>query len=400
MHRALERLGSLRLALVLLLALAAVGALGSALPQGLEAAEVRERYPALAEVLLALGLTDFYRGPLFRGLLALFTINLLACGMGRSRVGWHAFRGRGAGSVRLPLGDREGWAERLRAAGFRVTCPAPLAARRQGWAFLGFPLTHLSLPLILAGGLWGSLGGFVGTQNVHVGQSTPTVYDWAEEAPTALPWVLHVDDFELRHHPTLLRLSVAGPQGPATEVAARVGARVAVPGTAYAVHLHAFDAAGGDLSFSVEGPGGPWGPLSRATADQSPVRLTPVAFKDPEVSRAAATVSLRRADGAVVARQAVAVNHPLVHDGYRIFLTAWGEDAQGFPFAGFQLVRDPGQPLLWTGTFALIVGLAGLFLGDGAWAREEGEVLVLQSSRGRKRLGALLGPFPEPPPTG
>lgn len=390
----LRRLGSRRLALTLLLAVAALGALGSVVPQGLEASVYRQRYPQAAEWILGLGLGHYYTGPLFRGLLAALVANLLACGLHRAGEGLRQCGARGKGVARVPLGEGEPWAERLRREGFRVVSPSPLVAVRRSWVFLGFPLTHLSPPLILAGGLWGSLFGFVGTQNVHVGQGTLSFRNWSAGVQAPLPFELRVEDLRIDHYPILLEVAVAGPGAPPAEVRVREGSRIPVAGTPYAVLLGRFDAASGDLTWLVDGPQGRQGPFSKATAAASPVRVAPLAFKDPDVRRAEAVVSLRGADGEPVVRQAVSVNAPLVHGGLRIYLTAWGDDDYGFPYAGFQIVRDPGQPLLWAGALALSLGILLLAFGDGAWAREEAGHLVLGASRGRRRLDSLLREAP------
>jgi cytochrome c biogenesis protein ResB len=87
MRSLLRRLASIRLALILLFALALFGALGSVIPQNLGPAEYVRRYPAASRFILALGLDQYYSGPLYRGLLGLLGANLLACAVGRSAEG-------------------------------------------------------------------------------------------------------------------------------------------------------------------------------------------------------------------------------------------------------------------------------------------------------------------------
>lgn len=390
MSRLLSRLASLRLTLGLLLTLAALAAAGTFLPQNLDTAVFRARYPEWGPLLLALGLDRFYAGPVFRGLLLLFTVNLLACATGRSREGWRHARGMGRPSVRAPSGGA-GWADTLRARGFRVRQAEPLRASRRLWAFLGFPLVHLAPPLVMAGGLWGSLGGFVGTQNVHVGGLTPTVYDWNQERDRRLPFVLAVEDFQLLHYPAELQVQILDGGAPRT-VEVRVGGTVIVDGSPYRVRVADFHPSTGDLTYWVGGPHGDAGPFFRNQEEGAPLRVRPLAFRDPQVRRVEARVSLRDERGQAVARQVVAINEPLVHGGLRIYLTAWGADDDGRPFTGFQVVRDPGQPLVWTGSLAFSLGLLLLLFGDGAWVREEAGELLCRASRGAARARALLTP--------
>jgi len=395
MSRLLPRLASLRLTIGLLIALALLGAVGTTVPQGLAPSEYALRYPGFGSLVPSLGLDRFFSGPLYRGLLAVFTANLLACAIGRSKQAWRNFRGTGAGAARAaPAGHP--WPALLRARGFHVAAEAPLHASRRTWAFLGFPLVHLAPPLILAGGLWGGTAGFVATQNVRVGDFTLSAYDWADQADRTLPFALVVEDLRRDYYPLQLQVQVLGPAEPLL-IELRVGDATPVPGTPHRLRVADFDPQGGDMTYFVSGPGGDRGPFSRGRETGAPVRARPLAYHDPEIRRAEAVVTLRSPNGEVGARSAVAVNQPLVFAGCRVYLTAWGDDAEGKPFAGFQIVRDPGQPLVWTASVALSFGLFLLLFGDGAWVREEDGALVCRASRGSARARALLAPPAEPP---
>ncbi len=388
MKRWFGRLGSVRLSLFLLLLIAAAAAAGSALPQGLDPSQLRREHPLLAPVFLALGLDHWYTGPLFRGLLGLLTVNVLACGLRRSADGWKAFCGRPVPTWKGPLENREGWIQALREHGFRIESETPLRAHLRPWAFLGFPLTHLAVPVITAGALAGSLTGFVGTQNVHVGSELVSFYNWSTRKRDSLPFRIRVEDFRLTHYPLQLRLRLAARGSEPVEVTAREGQRVPVADSSYTVRLGRFDPETQDLTFWVEGPGGLLGPFSRATREQSPVDLIPLAFRDPEVRRAEAQVAVLDGRGRTLRRAVVAVNEPLVHGGLRIFLTAWGSDPYGFPFVGFQIVRDPAQPLVWAGAALLVVGL-GLSWVPGARVWEDRDQVLARATRGTSWMAGL-----------
>ena len=135
----LGRLGralrSQALAVALLIAIAVLAAVGTVTsPPG--SGEVAGRGP-LAR---AIGVERTFSSPLFLALVAAAALNVAVCT-------WHRL------------------APRLR-------------ARKGGWrAFTDLAL-HGSLLLILAGGAAKGAFGFTGTQNVHVGGYTDTVYDW------------------------------------------------------------------------------------------------------------------------------------------------------------------------------------------------------------------------------
>ncbi len=396
MKRWFGRLGSVRLTLFLLLLIAISAAAGSVLPQGWGPARLRAEHPRLAPLLLALGLDHWYTSLAFRGLLGLLTVNVIACSIRRSASGWQALRGRPAPAWQAPLGDREQWIRALRSRGFRIENEVPLRARLRPWAFLGFPLTHMAVPVITAGALAGSLTGFVGTQNVHVGAELTSFYNWSARKQDTLPFRLRVEDFKLIHYPLKLRLRIVAPGGAPVEVEAREGQRVRVAGTPYAVRLGRFDPGTQDLTFWVEGPGGTDGPFSRDTRKQSPVDVAPLAYRDPEVRRAEARVAVLDPAGRPVRRTTVAVNEPLVYGGFRIFLTAWGRDPYGFPFVGFQIVRDPAQPVVWAGTNMLVAGLALMFVPGARVWEADGRILG-RATRGRAWLAGLKKSCAEAP---
>lgn len=383
-----RRLTSPRLSVALLLTLPGCGILGTLVPQGLGPSQYKDLYPTAWRLILAAGMGDYYRSPFYRGLLILFAANLLACSARRSldsvRNVWasgRAFRIAGVGSGGMAPAQ-------LVRSGFRIRSEQPLHATRRAWAFLGFPLAHLGPLAVLLGGLWGSLDGFVGTKNVYVGGSTETVYVWSEESDRRLPFTLAVEDFRLLNYP--LEIEVRATAGEERAVLrTRVGRMTRVPGTPYGVRIDRFDPAEGDAPYWVETPGGRVGPFLRENMASAPVRLEFLAYRDPEVRRAEAIVALLGSDAKALARQRVAINEPLVFGGLRIFLTAWGKDAQNRPYAGFQVVRDPGQTLTWFGSAILCAGLALLLFIDGAWVREEGGALVGATSRrnGFRRLG-------------
>ncbi|WP_025324404.1 cytochrome c biogenesis protein ResB [Deferrisoma camini] len=396
MNRLLRRLGSVRLCVGLLLVLALAAALATVLPQNLDRAAFLQRFPRAGPWLVALGFPRFFASPLYRGLLVLLTLNLLTCALGRSVEGWRAFRGRGTARIRVDGPPDPGMADRLRAAGFRIRSASPLRASRRPWAFLGFPLTHLSLPVIFGGALLGSLAGFVATQTVYVGDETRTAFDWRLEKERALPFRLRVDGFRQQYYPIALKVRLGPRNGPTREVVTREGGRVQVPGIDLTVRIGRFDPETGNLTFWVESPRGTLGPFSRENRDDGPVSLTPLGFRDPQLRRVEARVRVLGPGGETVRQAVIAVNEPLVHAGVRVYLTAWGTDPYGFGWVGFQITRDPGQPLVWTGSACFVLGLGLLALGGGAWVREERGVVLAGATGGRQALRALL--LPPPPP--
>jgi len=191
-----QQLCSLKLAVILLIAVAAATALGSLFPQmpaGIPAdptaqanwlAIVGERYGAAAGFLQALGLFNLYHAPWFIVLLAALLLNTAACTLERfARIWRTAFAAprvvgpdafyrtgthRAAWTV-APGRSPVGLAEALKTSLARHRCRLHveesagviyLFAERFRWTRLGTPITHTGLVLLVIGAAWSMAAGW------------------------------------------------------------------------------------------------------------------------------------------------------------------------------------------------------------------------------------------------
>ena len=96
-------------------------------------------------------------------------------------------------------------------------------------------------------------------------------------------------------------------------------------------------------------------------------------------------------------RQAVIeVNTPLIYRGVAIYQTAYNRDESGFWACGFQLSKDPGEPLVWLGsvvlTLAILLVFFVRFFAVGVVPMENGFRLVaLAGFRGELGVEKLRG---------
>jgi cytochrome c biogenesis protein len=354
--RWLDFFTSVRLTIVLLLGLATSATLGTIKP--LE----ENRYEL------------YYQSPLFRLLLLLLALNLLACT-------WKTLRRNLADRQRL--GDRLAThsgtvsinsdpTELLQSAGFHLTAlPDGVLAWRGRPGRWGSTLVHLSLLLILLGGTLSSFG-FIGTTQIAVGETSDQYFDWGTEQDTPLGFTLRLDDFQLQYYPIDVRFSAYEPMSKTelADIITREGESVdlPLPGlTAQVVRFVPFDQT---LTLDILQNGRKIGtyltpsnrskeaPIPNFLDQQLLLRLT--GFRDPVIRQYQSKVSVLE-DGQVVKQALVEVNHPLVHRGIAIYQTAWNQDEFGFYYSGFQLSKDPGEPLVWAGSILLVLGLYAAF---------------------------------------
>ena len=153
------------LAVALFIAIAVLAAIGTVTsPPG------SGEGPGRGPLARAIGVERTFSSPLFLVLVAAAALNVAVCT-------WHR------------LGPR-------------------LRARKGGWRAVTDLALHGSLLLILAGGAAKGALGFIGTQNVHVGGHTDTVYDWRGGVDAPLGFRLQVEDFEERYYPARARIGV------------------------------------------------------------------------------------------------------------------------------------------------------------------------------------------------
>jgi cytochrome c biogenesis protein len=90
------------------------------------------------------------------------------------------------------------------------------------------------------------------------------------------------------------------------------------------------------------------------------VVIKPTAFRDPLLKQLHSEVSILE-NGEVVRQGIIEVNRPLIHRGVAIYQTAYNRDESGFWSCGFQMSKDPGEPLVWLGCIVLVLALFLVF---------------------------------------
>jgi hypothetical protein len=320
---ALRALRSQRLALVLLLAVAAMAAAGSALsPPTLPGAGVPTREGwSVARVI---GARQTYSSPLFVSLLALLVVNVALCTAHR----WTASGGRGT-------------------------------TLRRGTDLV----LHASLILVLAGGaLKGALGS-VATKNVHVGGETAAMLDWGTGADKPLGFTLRVEEYREERLPARVALGVRDALSGRRVALLELTEGVPKPlsGSGLTLRVTGYDPASGAIGVEAEERAGrgqlyfgtrPGQETERVVGGQ---RLTLVAWRS-DVRTVRARVAFIEG-GRRVLEGWLDPNGPLRHRGTGFSLTGWGTDEFGAAYCGIQAVRDPGAPLFWAGCVLLVLAV-------------------------------------------
>lgn len=397
MKAVLNRLGSIKLTLTVLLLLSCAAAFGTFLPRGgnIEAWQGIAGN-AGARMALALGLTDFYHSIWFTSLLAVLVINLLSCmvnrfpGMLSSLSGKTALGREAAFDLPVVKTSADMVAAALKASGFRPKGSSVEGIYSRGSSGYAFTLlAHGSILLIMVFSILGSALGFVATQRVYVGDTTTTAFNWKIRADAPLPFELRAEDFTLLPNPVGVRLGVlkmeTGKKGKV--ITTHEGGTFKVPGIEGRIRLEKFDIEEKNFLASWIRADGTRKEIGRdQEIGDSGISLALIAFATWPERQAVAGITLVYEEGDKRPGE-ISVNHPMVSDGIRIYLTDYGQDNVGFPYVGFQFVHDPGQTGVWTGCVLFLVCLPGTFFLRHSCAvvvNEGGRLKIYLSSKGNR----------------
>lgn len=216
-------LASLKLTLFVFFALAAASVIGTLLPQGVSPAELQNHYPTIAPIINLLGLSDLYHTSWFRLLLFLLCTNLLVCTVDRlpktvrliqkredpfdsdkltkfahsSKFSSPKPPAEAQAIIRETVSENFGPLHELGSSG-----PFCGVSEKGRWSRLTVYGVHLSVLVVLAGALAGSLLGFKGSLNLPEGASSNEINLSDGENAIILPFQIRCDKFDVSFYDT------------------------------------------------------------------------------------------------------------------------------------------------------------------------------------------------------
>jgi cytochrome c biogenesis protein len=218
---------SLKLTISLLILLAILSIIGTLIAQNATRSEYIQRYgPGLYEVLNFFNLFDMYHSLWFKAILVFLMINLVTCSLHRFPGVWKQIsRETNSGGledsmlkvlpyvekVRNPIQPEAKAEENIRSYLKKWFGNPRLIETEKAMTFysekgrfsrLGVYVTHLSLLIILIGGLIGSQFGFKGFVNILEGETVDQIYERGEngEIPRPLSFSVRCDDFNITYY--------------------------------------------------------------------------------------------------------------------------------------------------------------------------------------------------------
>ncbi len=215
---------SVKLSVIVLLALAATSVIGTIIPQNANPMMYIQNYgETLYSIFNALDFFDMYHAWWFRLLLALLAVNIIVCSVERLSATWKIVFPKKinyqASRFRQSR-NRVDWREKKPLDGLQSLYESYLGkhfshikshekengrlifGEKGRWTRLGVYTVHFSILLLLLGGLVGSFFGFEGFANIPEGETVRRIALKNSNEEKTLPFVIRCDDFSLSHYET------------------------------------------------------------------------------------------------------------------------------------------------------------------------------------------------------
>ena len=214
---------SLKLTITVLILLASLSIIGTLITQNATRAEYLQRYGiGLYEVLNFFNLFDMYHSWWFSAILLFLVVNLITCSIQRL-PGIFSQISHGSGELEdrmlkaipyvekiqipNPASREENIQSSLRRwfrnwGRIETERTVTLFSEKGKFSRLGVPITHLSILIILAGGIVGSVYGFKGRAEILKGETVNRIFLRARdgEIPKPLDFSVRCDDFKVTYY--------------------------------------------------------------------------------------------------------------------------------------------------------------------------------------------------------
>lgn len=215
---------------------------------------------------------------------------------------------------------------------------------------------HAGVLLTLAGCIATSFG-YIATVNIYEGTSVNQFYRWDKEEDVNLGFDLFLKKINTEYYPVPVKVGVLKGQNKDKLFILKTGESFEYNN--YRITAESFDPTSEHLKLAVYEQGRKIGSYSTSGLSDLPpgfpYTFALVAFQNPRLKRLWVDLDLRK-DSEKLAGGTSEVNGPFQWGGLYFYNTLTGKDSNGMPYAGIQIVRDPGRPLVFAGFAVMGLG--------------------------------------------
>lgn len=418
---------SIKLTIFLLILLAIISIIGTFIPQNASPTEYLQRYGTNLYLLLDFfNLFDMYHSWWFSTILLILSINLIACSIQRLPSLWNQVFHKKEVKVledsvikslpyvrQIPMKKTEEeiseqfkrWfrnLERIDSSSFTT-----FYGEKGRFSRLGVYLTHLSVLIILAGGLIGSLYGYRGFVNIFEGETVNYIYlrEKAHEVPKPLDFSIRCEEFNIlyyelpqlekyvKEYSSLLTIIEDGKE--VLKKTIKVNHPLHYKGLSFyqssygSAHqiMVGFQKKGSKEKTILKVWEGENVPLPQSNAFIRVLRYSPQIHTFGEGIQMAMFKMGEEPKVFWVLRESSKLNPKEVNGG--LFTL---EDVNIKEYTGLQVTKDPGVWIVWNGCALMVFGLvlSFFFSHQRVWVRipkRSGEKMIIAGTSNKNRIG-------------
>lgn len=231
--------------------------------------------------------------------------------------------------------------------------------KRLKWSIL---LLHGGALVVMVGAFLTSLG-YVATVNIYEGGKTELAYRWDQEQDIPLGFDLVVEKIHREYLPLPVKVGVLRGDDKVGLFTLKTGESFTMGD--YRVRVESLDLQSETLLLSILQGERTLGTATTAGASNLPFgfpyAFKLVAFQNPKLRRSWVDLKLVR-DDKVLAQGSTEINSPFQWGGLYFYSTLLDKTPTGEPFAGIQIVKDPGRPIVFAGFTLAGLGALALFI--------------------------------------
>jgi hypothetical protein len=215
---------------------------------------------------------------------------------------------------------------------------------------------HVGALLTMAGAVTTAFG-YIATVNIYEGAAADTVYRWDQEQDVPFGVSLNVRKIVTEYYPVRVQVGVLA--GGVKVGLFKLKTGQSFPIGNYLVQADEVILPEESLKLSVFENGRLIGSAdtegAKSLPPDFPYDFKLVAYGNPVYKKVGVDLALLRGEE-VVAEGLIEQNNPLIWNGLSFYHTELEKDEYGNPYAGIQIVKDPGQPIVYAGFAVLLFG--------------------------------------------
>jgi cytochrome c biogenesis protein ResB len=228
-------------------------------------------------------------------------------------------------------------------------------------------VVHSGVIITLIGGMTSWLG-FVATVNAYEGDRVEKFFRWDIEKESSLGFTMNVKRINTEFYPTPIKVGVMKGEEKKQLFVLKTGESFDYD--SFRVTVDRLEPVAETLYMTVYNNGKELGKMATdGTSNmppEFPFNFKLVAFQNPILKRMWVNLSISDKSGLLVDGTSE-VNAPLMWNGLYFYNTQISHDPSGKKFAGIQIVKDPGRPIVFAGLIITTLGGILAFARKKVW---------------------------------